>query len=243
MSINLDELHQLAEQGDVQAQTTLGWAFAKGSGIEQDLFEAMKWFRKAAETGDRFGQWAVGFLYAKGLGVPQDYIAAKDWFLKAAEQGDAESAYSLGLMYEEGMGVTKDILQAEEWFRRASFQGHKPASERLQIYMDAKHSVEAMARRIQEQSKPNTEISVEGGPGGAPETAFVIKGARNNLEGVEAEYAVLERILGKEGKDWEVVSRSLVKLEGTPFDQYQVRSSNGKERFLFFDVTHFMGYT
>lgn len=40
-----------AEQGHMQAQLDLGFAYENGLGVEQYSVEAVKWFRKAAEQG------------------------------------------------------------------------------------------------------------------------------------------------------------------------------------------------
>ena len=38
-----------AEQGDARAQTTLGWMYHYGTGVEQDHEEAERWYRLADE--------------------------------------------------------------------------------------------------------------------------------------------------------------------------------------------------
>ena len=48
----LREWTPLAEQGDPVAQHALGWMYANGKGVEKNLTEAMKWYRKAAEQGN-----------------------------------------------------------------------------------------------------------------------------------------------------------------------------------------------
>ncbi|MDD4120991.1 MAG: SEL1-like repeat protein, partial [Clostridia bacterium] len=50
---NLDqrfqELIKQAEQGDAIAQANLGYYFHIGEGVEKNLEEAVKWYRKGAE--------------------------------------------------------------------------------------------------------------------------------------------------------------------------------------------------
>ncbi|MDH5478723.1 MAG: sel1 repeat family protein, partial [Nitrospinota bacterium] len=41
-----------AEQGDPEAQESLGLLYAEGSGVKKDLAEAEKWLRKAADLGN-----------------------------------------------------------------------------------------------------------------------------------------------------------------------------------------------
>ena len=70
----------LAEQGDTQAQNTIGAMYDKGRGVPKDYAEAAKWYRKAAEQGDLIGQNNLGEMYEKGKGVPKDYVLAYMWF-------------------------------------------------------------------------------------------------------------------------------------------------------------------
>jgi TPR repeat protein len=48
-SVNVEELRQRAEQGDVKAQLNLGTMYGNGQGVPKDHAEAAKWYRKAAE--------------------------------------------------------------------------------------------------------------------------------------------------------------------------------------------------
>ena len=41
-----------AEQGDMQAQHSLGKMYELGHGVPKDMTEATKWIRKAADQGD-----------------------------------------------------------------------------------------------------------------------------------------------------------------------------------------------
>ena len=64
----IDELRELAEQGDAEAQYELGvhsWVSDPG--------EAVKWYRLAADQGYAAAQAHLGLLYSIGQGVPQDF--------------------------------------------------------------------------------------------------------------------------------------------------------------------------
>jgi len=82
---------QLADQGNVEAQSTLGAIYQIGEGVIQDYAEAMRWYRKAAEQGDVTTQVQLGFMYSKVKGVPQDYVLAHMWYNLAAAQGDKDA--------------------------------------------------------------------------------------------------------------------------------------------------------
>ena len=47
--IDMEDLKQAAEQGNAEAQIKLGDCYYKGTGVNKDLIEAVKWYRTAAE--------------------------------------------------------------------------------------------------------------------------------------------------------------------------------------------------
>lgn len=126
-NVSLQDVIHKAEQGDADAQNSLGLKYAKGEGISKDYKEATKWFKKAAEQGNAKGQYNLGFSYDNGEGVPQDKKEAVKWFRKAAEQGLAYAQYLLGLVYADGEGVPQDIKEAANWLRKAAEQGNTDA--------------------------------------------------------------------------------------------------------------------
>ncbi len=66
------ELRLLCEQGNANAQFSLGAMYRNGLGVTQDCAEAVGWWRKAAEQGNAKAQYNLGFMYSSGKGVPQD---------------------------------------------------------------------------------------------------------------------------------------------------------------------------
>jgi S1-C subfamily serine protease len=117
------ELRQKAEKGDPSAEFSLGERYRTGSGVESNLTEAFKWFRKAAEKGYAQAQRMLGFCYYNGQVVEKNLTEAVRWSHKAAEQGDALAQWLLGLCYESGEGVEKNQVEAVKWFRKAAEQG------------------------------------------------------------------------------------------------------------------------
>ncbi len=86
-SSEVEQLRILAEQGDANAQWSLGTHYYSGQLVGQDYHKAHRWFRLAAEQGHGLAQRSLGTIYEHGLGVPQDYVAAYFW-------------YSLGAVHE-----------------------------------------------------------------------------------------------------------------------------------------------
>ena len=117
-----------AEQGDADAQDSLGDLYNSGQGVRRDYAQAALWYRKAAEQGDVDAQDSLGDLYHSGQGVPQDDAQAATWFHKAAEQGDTDAQESLGDLYDTGRGVPRDYAEAYFWYDLAAV-GEKDTSD------------------------------------------------------------------------------------------------------------------
>ena len=112
-----------AQQGDAEAQTTIGFCYAKGDGVAEDYSKAFYWWSKAAAQGNVVAQNGVGLSYQYGKGVAQDYAKAVYWYQQAANQGYADAQQNLGYCYKHGYGVTQDNAQATYWYRKAAEQG------------------------------------------------------------------------------------------------------------------------
>jgi uncharacterized protein len=81
----------LAERGDPNAQTRLGFMYATGRGVPQNMTAAAEWYRRGAEQGHAMAQYLLGLLYDKGQGVPRDVVEAHRWLnLSAARAGKAD---------------------------------------------------------------------------------------------------------------------------------------------------------
>ena len=76
-------LHELAEQGDAQAQLNLGSLYTNGLGVPKNNVEAANWTRKAANQGLPQAQVLLGLLYENGQGVRKNNAEA----VKLVSQG------------------------------------------------------------------------------------------------------------------------------------------------------------
>lgn len=114
----------LAAGGHAKAQRKLGEMYLIGHGVDRDLHESAKWYRRAAEQGDAEAQNRLGERYESGTGVQQDYGQALYWFTKAAVQGLPEAKYNLAVMYGKGHGVPRNDEAARSWCIKAAAQGY-----------------------------------------------------------------------------------------------------------------------
>ncbi len=122
---------EAAEQGNAEAQYSLGSRYASGLGVEKDDAEAVRWYRLAAEQGHAVAQYSLGLHYALGQGVEEDYSESARWIRRAAEQGHAGAQFLLGSTYENGRGVEPDFSEALRWYRLAAEKGDDKAKERI----------------------------------------------------------------------------------------------------------------
>jgi TPR repeat protein/tRNA A-37 threonylcarbamoyl transferase component Bud32 len=126
-----NKTREQAEQGDLDAQASLGFMYAKGVNTEINKGEAVRWYEMAAKQGHVTAQFNLGVMHAQGRGVQRNYREASYWYAKAAEQGDAEAQAILHMLYSKGIGVEKNDQAAFEWCRRAAEGGHLNACFRV----------------------------------------------------------------------------------------------------------------
>jgi hypothetical protein len=89
---NLDALIAKAEQGDAQAQFSLGMMYRKGVGVSKNCANAFKWLKKAAEQGHSNAQILLGTMYDSGEGVEQNEQEALKWYKKTCRTGTCHFA-------------------------------------------------------------------------------------------------------------------------------------------------------
>lgn len=101
-NILLGEVEKSAEEGDADAQFSLGVLYYRGQGVRQDYVKAREWIKKAAAQGNENAQINLGLLYANGLGVRQSWHQAVEYYGKSCDLG-----LQLGCdFYREHKGTT-----------------------------------------------------------------------------------------------------------------------------------------
>lgn len=118
-----NSLMKRAQNGDPEAQFTLGNMYLRGTGIEQDYEKAIYWLKMAAQKGHAAAQYNVACCYYSGTGVPEDKITAVNMFKEAAEKGDLDAMNNLGGCFMFGSGTAKDQYKAAECYRKAAEGG------------------------------------------------------------------------------------------------------------------------
>ncbi|ACE06309.1 hypothetical protein Aasi_0950 [Candidatus Amoebophilus asiaticus 5a2] len=127
-----------AKQGNILAQTNLGYMYENGLGVKQDNERAVEWYKNAAEQHYPIAQNLLGDMFYTRKGVwfsyPEHYYQeATKWYRAAAEQGYALAQANLGYMYRKGLGVQLNNAEAIKWYKAAASQGNIAAQYGLAL--------------------------------------------------------------------------------------------------------------
>jgi uncharacterized protein len=126
--LDIPALTAKAETGDAAAETKLGESYAQGSGVTQDMNQAVKWFRKAANQNYPPALSLLGEMTQAGQGVKADPAKAAQLYRQAAEKGSVAGQYNLAYLYEQGIGVEKNEVEASKWYQLAA-EGGDPLAQ------------------------------------------------------------------------------------------------------------------
>jgi len=113
-------IKKCAENGEVNAMTTLGFTYRDGlRGQPVNITESIKWFGMAAAQDEPQAITALGVLHILGKGVAKDIPKGMDLLLKSAgtTNGSEHACAILGESYARGiLGMRKDMDVAMKYY-------------------------------------------------------------------------------------------------------------------------------
>ena len=122
----------LAEQGNAEAEYSVGVIYSNGRGLPQSYVEAAKWFHRAADKGQAGAQYDLGVLFAKGQGVPENFDGSGEVVSQGRRPGQGERPVQPRASFTaQGQGVPQDYAEAAKWYRKAAEQGDMDSQNRL----------------------------------------------------------------------------------------------------------------
>jgi TPR repeat protein len=128
----------LAQQGDADAQTSLGFMYQNGQGTAKDSDAALRWYEKAAEQKQPYALFNLA-LHHMNHG---DQFQAHALFLEAAILEVPPAQYEAALMLERGLGCLQNYSEAAFWYEEAAKRGHGEAFNNLGVLYKEGHGVE-----------------------------------------------------------------------------------------------------
>jgi len=111
--------HRAADGGSAAAMDFVGFAYLRGSMVNQNPEIAFGYFKAAAERSAQ-AAFNLGQCYFGAQGTEQDIPKALDWWTKAAAQGHGQAAATAAMAYLSGEGVAPDAEQARRLAERAA---------------------------------------------------------------------------------------------------------------------------
>lgn len=135
-SENMDALIELAESGDVFAQSELADIYFGGHGTEKNIRETLKWLEISAEKGYWRSICELGNLYIEGVECDKDIDMGFECYLSAAKMGYPSAKCHLADLsydiYNNG-GDSEDLDTAIALYEEAYDLGSANAAYKLCI--------------------------------------------------------------------------------------------------------------
>lgn len=121
----LDYFRRAHEAGYVDGTANVGWMYAHGEGVMQDLAEARRFYELAhANSGPLWALENLADMWREGEGGPSDLSQAVALYEAAADRNSAYAANWLGYYYDNGeAGLPVDYDRAVAYFMQAAEQG------------------------------------------------------------------------------------------------------------------------
>lgn len=119
-NIDHEEIETLANQGDVGAQTYLGWAYGRHGCYRFDAKKAEYWLREASasnelEASRRFARFLYDEDRAEAVRLANKLIDSEDFY------GYFLMAH---MLYHGRCGVLENRMKASQYFEVAASKGH-----------------------------------------------------------------------------------------------------------------------
>ncbi|MFZ5670910.1 MAG: tetratricopeptide repeat protein [Pseudomonadota bacterium] len=114
---------EAARAGDAQAMALISGAYATGSGVPRDPWEAFGWAQRAAATGHPLGLHVLALDYYYGTGVAIDYGRYMALLRKAADAGSMLAAGEFARQNFKGDAAPRDLPLAFQYARMAAEGG------------------------------------------------------------------------------------------------------------------------
>lgn len=111
-----------AIKGNKDVYFKLGEYNFYGKGVEINVTEAVKWYRKAVNSINvERALFRLGECYEYGVGVVKNKFEAVKYYQRSAEYGYTEAEVALGKCYLNGDGIEQDFEEAVRLFRLANY--------------------------------------------------------------------------------------------------------------------------
>lgn len=193
-----------SNQGQIGATWKLARMYADGDGVQENDYEAYKYFSEIVErnvepgsSDERYVANALaelGRYSAQGIpgtSVVVDEDAAREYYQRAANYGSPIGQFEVGKMYlEEDQSAGGSVRQAGRWLKLAAKKGHQGARAMLgNLLFQSGKVVDglAMMTAALERANPSDKPWIRS----MQEEAFALSGEDQRREAIEKSQSML----------------------------------------------------
>ena len=130
VEMQIDEVRELAGQGDADGCYAYGMALLFGWDVDMDVPSGYAYLQKASEAGQTDAMTLLVRMYMQGE-YEMDAAKAVEYSKRAAADGVSDAQFYLGLAYMDGIVVPQSYSEAARCFRLAANQGNAEARTSL----------------------------------------------------------------------------------------------------------------
>ena len=103
----------------VHALISLGLCYERGLGVQADVKEALRIYKKAAALGDANAMYRTGILMFTAPELKEEYSSARIFVLRAARKEHLSAMLTMGNFAAGGKGVPRSPDDAIRWYTKA----------------------------------------------------------------------------------------------------------------------------
>lgn len=116
---------QAAHLGVDAACTEIGNLYSQGGpGLDQNLQQAIRWYKQGVNAGDEWAMLFLGELYEYGMDPPH-YDDAFTWYSDASSHGNDDAMIHLCDLYRYGRGQQRSLNKFLHWAVKAATTGNE----------------------------------------------------------------------------------------------------------------------
>ncbi|SHK56759.1 caspase family protein [Xylanibacter ruminicola] len=156
-----EELKKTAAMNDLAAQFYVGVCYENGIGVDKDLSQAFKMYRKAAERGLPDAMFRLASFYKDGVIVPRDIARESEWMKRYSQKGgepvlaDLISIYNEGVKHSENYALNPNGDEEDKGNQIAQFKNQE--SEPVQ---DKKVISPIVVQQPKKENRSDVDINI-----------------------------------------------------------------------------------
>lgn len=124
-------LNKAADDGNVEAISTIALCYYNGMGVEQNYEKAIELYERAAAKGDGFSIYMIGVCHFNGQGLKKNTSKGIKYFEQAIDKGYLYAMTVLANCYYNGDGVKCNKQKAIAIWTEAAEKGEATAQLKL----------------------------------------------------------------------------------------------------------------